>query len=522
MGGENTQLFVLVLGHAFSAVILFLLASLVFTQNARRFQNVLFASVAFVSALVSIHTAFGVELPPSASATIWWRLGIILYITLAALMAHFALTIVKREVSWRWYLALVYVAAVLLLGVVITYPNQIIPLAHSIAYLNTYFVAGPLFYLVVAYFVIAPLVPFIELLRQYAYNIMDRKRAVYFIFAFLITLTFSQTLFLLAYGVPVDPFWTIFFGWYTIPIAYGIVSENLLDVNSVIRKAFLYAAGVALATGGIMLIGLLNDYIRQVIPGAQLWFVPLVAGTMAVFVGRAFLVQSVESERLKYEFITIATHKLRTPLTRIKWEIASLLTLAKDNPKMFSGLQNIDNSNNRLIELTSVLLESARSQDNAYAYSHNEVDFRGLVESTMQRFDAMLKQKNLNTLVDLPSDVPRVFGDVDRLISVVDVMLENAITYTPANGLLHVRLESGAGNIRFSVTDSGMGISKKDAAQIFNNFFRSAKAKTADTEGVGIGLSVSKNIIEKHGGTMGFESEGEGKGATFWFTLPVE
>jgi signal transduction histidine kinase len=75
--------------------------------------------------------------------------------------------------------------------------------------------------------------------------------------------------------------------------------------------------------------------------------------------------------------------------------------------------------------------------------------------------------------------------------------------------------------VRFSVSDTGIGINHEDQQRIFSSFFRTDAAKTTDTEGVGIGLSVAKSIVEKHGGAIGVSSDGEGKGSTFWFTLPV-
>ena len=101
------------------------------------------------------------------------------------------------------------------------------------------------------------------------------------------------------------------------------------------------------------------------------------------------------------------------------------------------------------------------------------------------------------------------------------MFIENAIAYSPEKSVINVSLSFEKDTIRFSVTDKGIGFSSRERAYIFKKFFRTDRAKTADTEGLGIGLYMAKNIIERHRGTLEAESPGIQKGSTFWFTLPV-
>ena len=113
-------------------------------------------------------------------------------------------------------------------------------------------------------------------------------------------------------------------------------------------------------------------------------------------------------------------------------------------------------------------------------------------------------------------------GDPGRLASVGDVMIENAVIYNRSGGSVRIALtKDGRNGLRFEVADTGIGVVDDDKSRIFGSFYRTDAAKRADTEGVGIGLSIAKNIIEKHGGKIGVTSSGDNKGSTFWFTLPV-
>lgn len=166
-------------------------------------------------------------------------------------------------------------------------------------------------------------------------------------------------------------------------------------------------------------------------------------------------------------------------------------------------------------------MEAAHTEDTAYWYKKDPVDLGIAIQNAVARFDAQIKEKKLALVVEIAPDVKKPLGDQGRLASVVDVLIENAVIYTPEGGSIRVELSQEKRRVRFSVSDTGIGIKPEDQQRIFSSFFRTDAAKTTDTEGVGIGLSVAKSILEKHGGKIGVSSEGERKGSTFWFTLPV-
>ncbi len=517
---DNVQLYVLTAGHAFSAALLLGLGVFVYFQNRTRAINILFALMTFWSSLVSIHLAIGVNLHPSDFSEWWWSLSSIM-VLLTASIVHFLLELLDKSKSWRYYIYATHGASIALVFASVFFPSWYVLSVSKVAYLNSFYLGGPLYTTAVLFFMLVPSVALFELVRQYIFGGIERARAVYYLFAFMIAFTFGPTLFFLPYRLPVDPFWSIFLGWYTFPIAYGIVVENLLEINIVVRRAFFYAVGIAVATGVIILIVLLNGMILREHPDIQFWLVPLVTGTMAVLVGRAFWIQAVEADHLKYEFITIAAHKLRTPLTRIKWEIAELIHDFDKDSKLYESLSHIDNANNRLIELTNVLLESAHTDDTTYNYTRSEVSLADLAQNALAKMEQIITSKNITVTKDIEPISAKLYGDLGRISSVVDVLIENAVMYTPAQGTVAIKIASDEASVHFAVADSGIGIDAKDIKRIFTSFYRTDRAKTADTEGVGIGLTIARNVIEKHGGKIGVQSEGEGKGATFWFTLPL-
>jgi signal transduction histidine kinase len=235
--------------------------------------------------------------------------------------------------------------------------------------------------------------------------------------------------------------------------------------------------------------------------------------------GRSILLKAQESDKLKYEFITVATHKLRTPLTRIRWAIPEVLARAGNDVDLREGIRRIDDANNRLIELTGVLME-ASNPGGTFDYLQIAVDLRQLAWNAVKHFATQISEKKLTVTVD-GDDAPSAYGDTRRLNLVVEVLVENAIMYTPKGGSVRIVIRSDRLGVRFAVTDTGIGVARTDRENIFSSFYRTNAARTVDTEGVGLGLSLAKRIIERQHGRIGVDSVGEGKGSTFWFVMPA-
>ncbi|HJO89572.1 MAG: ATP-binding protein [Candidatus Pacebacteria bacterium] len=225
-------------------------------------------------------------------------------------------------------------------------------------------------------------------------------------------------------------------------------------------------------------------------------------------------------DRMKSEYLTIMSHKFLTPLNEIKWTAPSLLEggIKDDDKNRF--IKNIINSTDKLIELTSLLLRITEMEEGSFGYKLGPVNIQTIVESAVKDRKDDAKEKKISMVFHKPdTSVPNITADKDRIKVVVDNFIDNAIKYTLAGGEINIQLEKDDKDIKFSVKDNGIGISKKVQSDIFSKFTRDKRAKEMYTEGSGLGLFIAKNIIEEHRGKIGFTSADTG-GSTFFFTLP--
>ena len=226
-----------------------------------------------------------------------------------------------------------------------------------------------------------------------------------------------------------------------------------------------------------------------------------------------------KSDLLKYEFITTVSHKFRTPLTGIKWATENLNGM-KLPPEAIEQIDYIKNSNEKLVELTDLLMNTSRSMNDSYKYNYVDKNISDEIEKVLTSLTNQLQTKKTNIFKDIQ---PNVFAKIDaaRVKFVIQSFIENSIHYTKEEGTILIKLKKTKNEVIFSVHDTGMGIDKKELPLIFEKFYRTTEARTTDTEGMGIGLFVSKEIIKHHKGKVWVESDGIDKGSTFYFSLPI-
>lgn len=223
-------------------------------------------------------------------------------------------------------------------------------------------------------------------------------------------------------------------------------------------------------------------------------------------------------DKMKSEYITVMSHKFLTPLNSIKWTVPSLLDSNVNDSDKERFMKNIMESTNKLIELTSLLLRITEMEEGSFGYKLAETDLSGIVNRSVDDRKDDVEKKRISMTFHKEEDSNFVIADKDRIKVVVDNFIDNAIKYTKEGGNIDVRLESLDENVRFSVKDSGIGISKRAQTDIFSKFVRDDRAVSMHTEGSGLGLFIAKNIIEEHNGKVGFISSEDG-GSTFFFTL---
>ncbi|MFA5714180.1 MAG: ATP-binding protein [Candidatus Paceibacterota bacterium] len=229
-------------------------------------------------------------------------------------------------------------------------------------------------------------------------------------------------------------------------------------------------------------------------------------------------------EKMKTEFVSIAAHQLRTPLSAIKWTLRMVLDgdvgeLEDDQKEL---LEKTYISNERMISLINDLLNISRIEEGKFLYRQEPGQLEDVVKAIVEGSQELLKMKKMKLSVDIPKEkLPDLNIDKEKVGIAVQNLLENAVKYTPEGGSIHISLEKIGREIIFKIKDTGVGIPGSDHKRIFTKFFRGDNIIKMETEGSGLGLYTTKNIIEAHQGKIWFESK-EGEGTTFYFSIPID
>jgi PAS domain S-box-containing protein len=228
-----------------------------------------------------------------------------------------------------------------------------------------------------------------------------------------------------------------------------------------------------------------------------------------------------EVDRMKSEFISLASHQLRTPLSAIKTYSHMLIDgFAGDiTPPQRQYLRTIVSASNRMNELISTLLNVTRIESGSIALSLKRVNLCHLTEEVIKDLSHMAHEKNINLSLE-PSKVPPLTRSDSLIVKeIVSNLISNAIKYTPEEGQVKVKITSRAHDIVISVEDNGVGIPKHSQSQIFTKFFRAHNVIRHETTGTGLGLYLVKSLAEVLGGKVWFKSS-ENSGSTFSLALP--
>lgn len=234
-----------------------------------------------------------------------------------------------------------------------------------------------------------------------------------------------------------------------------------------------------------------------------------------------------EIDKMKTEFISLASHQLRTPLTTIRWFIEELYggELGDLNSEQKDYLKQVLESNSRMIKLVNDLLDISRLETSRLRIEPKLTDLFALIKSVLSEYSPVAKANNCEfKLKELKSDFPKINIDPVLIKQVINNLISNAIKYSfnkdHSKGVVTISLDKKEKDALISVSDNGIGIPEKFQRRIFQKFFRADNVYKVDTEGTGFGLYISKLIAEASGGKLWFKSA-EGAGTTFYLTLPI-
>jgi signal transduction histidine kinase len=223
-------------------------------------------------------------------------------------------------------------------------------------------------------------------------------------------------------------------------------------------------------------------------------------------------------DRMKNEFLSMTSHELKTPLTPVRsfLQLMESGRLGRITEKQREALEVISNGVDRLENSINKLLQISRLEFGKIKMKMRDLRLSDLIQSTVEKMGLMARQKGI-TLTHRVEELPQVRGDEEQLAEVISNLLDNAIKFTPEGGRVTVEAKRDRNRILVAVTDTGIGIAKKDIPKLFTKFFKADYS----APGVGLGLSACKKIIQAHGGRIWAVSE-LGKGSTFFFTLPLK
>jgi signal transduction histidine kinase len=231
-----------------------------------------------------------------------------------------------------------------------------------------------------------------------------------------------------------------------------------------------------------------------------------------------------ELDRLKDEFVSLVSHELRTPLTSIRGYIELLLEEwggdLNGDQRRFLGI--VDRNSERLLALVSDLLFLAQIEAGKLAIQVDAVDLNEIIEECIETSSPIANAHGIE-LVASAERLPEIQGDRARLAQVLDNLVSNALKFTPRGGRVEVRLKAVDGLAVLEVEDNGTGISEAEQPRLFERFFRSSRATEEAIPGTGLGLTITKAIVERHDGRIDVEStEGEGTTVRVELLLLVE
>jgi PAS domain S-box-containing protein len=229
--------------------------------------------------------------------------------------------------------------------------------------------------------------------------------------------------------------------------------------------------------------------------------------------------ERVARDKQQEDFIHMASHELKTPITALKG--FSQLLRMNHTKGVFDKdeyvLNRMDMQLNKLLGLVDDMLDVTRIKTGDIRYHFDWFDLNDCVAEVIEAQQTTAHQHQLNFIA---IDMPRLYGDKDKISQVVTNLVSNAIKYSPGKNTVQLRIEKDDHCVYLKVKDQGVGIPKSKQKKVFERFYRVDSASRKQIEGLGLGLYISMEIIKKHNGKMGVESE-DGNGAEFWFGLPI-
>ncbi|MDP1845485.1 MAG: HAMP domain-containing sensor histidine kinase [Candidatus Moranbacteria bacterium] len=227
-------------------------------------------------------------------------------------------------------------------------------------------------------------------------------------------------------------------------------------------------------------------------------------------------------DKAKTEFVSLASHQLRTPLTSVSWYTEMLLNkdVGSLNEKQKEYLSEIYIGNRRMINLVDDILNTSRIDMGTLLIETKIISLSEIAKSVLDEMAPLLQDKKMEVKKYFEANLPKIKADPELIRIVIQNLCLNSLKYTPPGGSIGIGMKKHNSHVLMEVSDSGYGIPEKQKKRIFTKMFRADNIRSKETDGTGLGLYIVRAIVEQHGGRVWFESE-ENKGTTFYVSLPA-
>ena len=230
-----------------------------------------------------------------------------------------------------------------------------------------------------------------------------------------------------------------------------------------------------------------------------------------------------EIDQMKSDFISLVSHELRTPLTSIIGFVSFILDgkAGAINDRQRNSLVRVQRQSKRLAALINDLLDISRIESGRIQMEQAPISILDIVTQRIEEIRPQADEKSIQLDLTTPESVPQILGDEARMGQVFTNLIGNAIKFTPNNGEVSVKVEADGNLLHVEVIDTGPGIPPEERQKIFDKFYQLSDISTRKQGGSGLGLSISKSIVEAHGGKLWIDDGNQGKGSNFQFVLPL-
>ncbi|MBI5230108.1 MAG: hypothetical protein HY981_02295 [Candidatus Magasanikbacteria bacterium] len=374
---------------------------------------------------------------------------------------------------------------------------------------------------------------FVNLRMHYRSASAERKKQVKpMLVGFLILDCIGPLAFLPAYGISVYPVIFLSAIPFVLLLAYAIIRHNALDMKTISAEVFITFIAIIFSAEVFFARTTTEFLLRMIALAALISFSVLLVRGVKNEVRRREEIQQLakdlqeanarltELDHVKSEFLSIAAHQLRTPLSVIKGYTSMMQEgdYGSVPKEMQPILDNVYNSNEHLIHLVDDFLDISRIESGRTKYDFKPLDISVIVSNVVNELSERAKAKGLRVEVKTCEALPAVVADAEKIRHVIYNFVDNAIKYSTAGSII-VACAFTKDEVQCTVTDTGIGMDETDRENLFQKFYRGRNVQGIEVNGTGLGLFVCKKFIEAHQGRIWVESAGAGKGSVFGFSL---